>query len=587
MSPRLTAICVFITTLASCAIVDRPDNEAPEPAAAFSGGGLAGSEEQQADTYRPFAEQELYNLLLAEFAVTRQELPLALEKYLAEAYTSRDATVAERAARIALYLRDQPAALGAAELWYSLDPEDEKASQIVVELLARTGRPGDALVIIRRQLESGQAGNVKAINVASFGEGNHSIDAVVSELESLHQEYPGNIEVMDVLARQLLRTGQAETALTVAQTMLSGEELTAQSAMLLAQIHEELDEFPQAATIIKRFLNDHPDNQRFHVYHAQLLSRYDLYASQKSFTRLLHESPDNADLIFALAAVAHQNNDDETASIALNRLLELNKKTSAAQYYLGLIAERHGHPDVALERYRAVAPGQYFVSAVSTAAELLVGPGEDISALANARVFLADYRQQYPQLVPTLTIIESSLLKEHDHAPLAHDLLSESLLEYPDEKHLRLERSLLSEHLDEVDLAIADLEYILEREPDDAMTLNALGYTLADRTDRYDEAKVLIEKAYAQHSDDAAIIDSLGWVQFKLGQIQQALKNLERAFSLSTDEEIVSHLVEVLLATEDRKARKRARKIVKRIRSEQEDTPLLDATLIRLQFDVR
>ena len=131
---------------------------------------------------------------------------------------------------------------------------------------------------------------------------------------------------------------------------------------------------------------------------------------------------------------------------------------------------------------------------------------------------------------------------------------------------------------DRLQQAEADFRAVLKQDPDNARTLNALGYTLADRTDRYDEALALIEKALAQTPDDPAVIDSMGWVMFRLGRLQEAREYLQRAYDMTGDGEIAAHLGEVLWVMGDREA---ARALWEKARETAPDNPVLKDTLRR------
>ena len=539
---------------------------------------------------RPFTEQELYNLLLAEFAVTNQQVPTALQKYSIEAQRSRDPGVAERATRIALYARDAETALRAATLWHELEPSNDKAARILVELLARAGRPHEATAIIATQLHNDQPASFAALRGAKFTDGSGDALAVSDALETLRSDYPNNAELSYTQAFMLNKAGQNEAALTLLTSVkrsdlsdLSDDDNTAVDIVLLeANILESLEDYQRAARHLRKASRQRPDNRRLHIYYARMLTHTDLDGAQAQFAHLLEETPDDAELLFSHALVAGENKDDPAAAASLETLLALGRRQNAAHYHLGEIAARNDDPAAALAHFSQVGAGQYQFGAMHRVAETLTALEPGDPGLARAADYLAAMRAQHPKQAPALYIVEATLLRDNNQAASAHALLSRALQQYPDDKYLRLERSLISEMLDRVELAISDLRQVLSRHPDDVMALNALGYTLADRTERYAEARELIDRAHAQKPDDGAIIDSLGWVQFKQGEYRLAIDNLQKAYDMYVDDEVAAHLVEALWADGQQR---RARKIIRSMQRRGQATPELDATLLRLGID--
>ena len=151
-----------------------------------------------------------------------------------------------------------------------------------------------------------------------------------------------------------------------------------------------------------------------------------------------------------------------------------------------------------------------------------------------------------PRLEIFFNTIESNLLIQNGYSGEAKELLDIALNKYPNESELLFARVLYYDSQKHMAGSEADLRQIIRMKPEDSRALNHLGYMLADQTTRYEEALELIERAIAISPDDPAIIDSLAWAQYKLGQYEEALENLRRAFAVFPDHEVASHLGEVL-----------------------------------------
>ncbi len=232
------------------------------------------------------------------------------------------------------------------------------------------------------------------------------------------------------------------------------------------------------------------------------------------------------------------------------RLLKLGKHEDDARYYLGRIAEDKRLYPEALEWYGKVEQGEHELDAQLRIAALMAKRG-DIDA---ARARLHALQDQNPALAPRIILAEGELLVNAQRYDDAMKLYDQALKQDPENNDLLYARALLAERLNKVDILEHDLRDILKREPDNALALNALGYTLADRSLRLDEALDLIKRALVQLPNDPAVLDSMGWVQFRLGHNSEALKYLRQAYELNDDGEIAAHLIEVLWASGDKAA---------------------------------
>jgi Flp pilus assembly protein TadD len=242
---------------------------------------------------------------------------------------------------------------------------------------------------------------------------------------------------------------------------------------------------------------------------------------------------------------------------------------------LAQVAEETGRYALAFDRYRAVPDGERAWYAKLRAAAML---GKQ-NKLAEAKQFLAD--------LPAVTIeqrvqvrqAEAQLLREAGDNAAAYAVLTQALTEHPDEPDLLYDSAMVAEKLDKVDVVEAQLSRLIELRPDNAQALNALGYTLVDRTSRTAEGAALIEKAHKLSPEDPFILDSMGWAQFRLGHLDQAEGYLRRALAERPDPEIAAHLGEVLWAKGERA---RAREVWQSQLKSSPDNPVLLETMRRL-----
>jgi tetratricopeptide (TPR) repeat protein len=202
-----------------------------------------------------------------------------------------------------------------------------------------------------------------------------------------------------------------------------------------------------------------------------------------------------------------------------------------------------------------------------------------LKKMPEARAMLGELRDQFPGLSGQFYSVEGELLMtlgEHDKAL---ELYNSALSERVDDADLLYGRSLAQEKLGRVDLAEADLRRILKASKDDARALNALGYLLTLHSSNLEEAQHLLERAIALEPDDAAVIDSVGWLHFKRGNLDEAKSMLRRAYGKAPDPEIAAHLGEVLWTMGERDE---ARTILESALREAPDHEVLKETLDRL-----
>jgi tetratricopeptide (TPR) repeat protein len=532
------------------------------------------SELKEAPT-RPFSEQTLYNLLIAELATHEQNFPLAIEKYLIEAQSTLDSGLASHATRLSLYGRDIKAALSSAQLWLQIEPDSEKAAAIYADLLTQSGEALHALDVLESQYSYGRMPNYGVLSQTTLPAANRQLIALLNRLAPLAEQHPDHSELIFTYALLLQQNEQYSEALATLDTVKDLQANLSQAALLRAQLLEKLFDAKTAAKSLSKAIKKQPEERALRLYRAKLLTRFDLEAAEKAFAYLLEDAPNNINLLFSHAVVAHENKHYETARRGFETLISHNQRNTVSHYYLGQIAEQQGESNVAIARYRQVKAGKYFMPATQRLINLQAEQGQ----LLEARRYLASLRIAIPLQAPNFWALEASLLKAHGQAEEARELLNLAIERFPEQLLLRLERALMSEQLNDFATTESDLRFILSRDPDNVTALNALGYSLSNRVGRYKEALVLVEKAFALRPDDPAIIDSLGWAQYRLGQFDTATKHLESAFEQFPDDEVAAHLIEVYWVNNEKS---KARSLIRQFKKQSSDTPKVDEAINRL-----
>ncbi|MGB5326313.1 MAG: tetratricopeptide repeat protein [Pseudomonadales bacterium] len=528
---------------------------------------------------RPFEPETLYNLLVGELSVYNRDIRTAAEFYHREALRTREPQVVARAARLARYLRDSAMALELAQLWYEVEPANQQAAENLADLYARTNQPLRALDVLEQQMQQGGQPRFGLLRNNNLQSGSPELAEVLRRLDILSSSAgtEDNFGLLFTHALLLQKNGDNAAALAQLQKLRGFNGDPVQLAIIESQLQAELGDDKAASNVLRKALRKKPDDHTLKLAYARRLTKTDLPRAEKMFAELVDEKPDDVTLLKSHALVAAENGNYDDARSSLQSLLDSNREKSFVNYNLGLIAEAEKQQALAVGYYEQVRPGDYYLPATQKLVQLMSERGQ----MQQARDHLATLRMNHPRHATRFWKLESDLLRDSDNIVEAHRVLSLAIAQQPNDAELRFERSLLSEKLDDISLVERDLRYVLEREPNNPVALNALGYVLADRTTRYAEALQLIERAIAIKPDDAAILDSLGWALFRLGRYDEALENLQRAFDKFPDDEIAAHLIEVHWA---RNEPGEALRVYKIVRKQLEQHPLSDSVVQRLQL---
>ena len=490
----------------------------------------------------PFPKDALYQLLVAEVAGYRGEYSTALEKYVDMALKTRDAGVAQRAAMLAVYLKRYEEALTTSKIWVEQEPDSIEARRYLSEQLLRIGDMEQAIVHMEAIKNLGGLANFESFAYSAANMDDKGREVLLEAMSRMLAEYPGDEQLMFSKAVLLEQSGQLEEALQLAnQLLVSKKDINV--IVLKVNALKDLLRTDEALVFLESTLEELADKRRLRLIYARMLFEAErLVDAEKQYEQVHQQAPNDSDILFALALISMEQGKDESAKGYLNQMIRFNRRANEAHYYLGSIADKNDKIPQAISEYKMVGPGREYLAAQVRIAALLA----DQDRLDDARAHLENQRANNPDRYNRLVMIEGQLLSERGHEAEFFELLEMVIKKQPENVELLYFRAMTGQSLGRLDVLERDLLRVIDIDPGNADAMNALGYTLADQTDRHDEALVLIERALEIKPNEAAFIDSLGWVQYRLENYKDAVTNLRKALSLFDNDEVAAHLGEVL-----------------------------------------
>jgi len=523
---------------------------------------------------RAFPAESVYPLLVAEFAIRRQDYQTALDNYLEQSSILEDSGIASHTTHLAQFMQKDAQSLRAAQLWLEQEPDNLEAHNTAATLLARSRRPVQALPHMSFVARSGKQANFPLLLQGFDQIAATDQSQLVQGLNELALEFPEDPALLLTLALVNTEFKQYEQALGRLDSLFKVEPYQHQALLLEARILTQTEAKKPFARI-KRTLKTNPEDSRLRLEFARLLTNIDIDAAREQFEVLSLQSPDDADLLLSLALINREIGDNVVAITYLEQILATGKRTDEAHYYLGRIAEEEKQLQQALANYMQIGDSRQYLAANQRIGQILVSEGQ----LEDSHSWFVQQRQRVPSRSEQLFGIEAEVLSSEGALQASLEVLNAGIDAYPDSASLRYARSMLGQQQSDIAMMEADLRAILARDPNNATALNALGYTLADQTDRLDEAHSLISRALELDPAEPAILDSMGWVLFRKGEIDQSIDYLTRAYAAFPDPEVAAHLGEVLWMNGDTE---KARQIWQGALLKAPNHSVLQETLLRL-----
>lgn len=530
--------------LAACATVPPDIDSAPGAIEAAVSAPSTPAQPAEPIEYGSFTREQLELALLSELGGIRGYMPQAAEGYFRLAHDTRDPQIVRRALEFASALGEQQMAYELATLWIELDPEALDPNLMLGYQLLEQGLFVRAMVYLDKVLTLGGAVDFTALSARTFALENRQRDVIATQLLDLMERFPQESSIYYALAQIYDQNGDNQRAsdmLVLARDRFGDNPRT---ALIEAQLLQNLGRAEDAEQVLGDAVLDYPRHRLLRYSYAQILvqnNKLDEAAAQ--FNELVRQEPQDYETLYSLALINLELDELTVAETQLRVLLQARHRINEARFYLGYILEARSELSEALGFYQQVSrQSNAYLSAQRQIMRLFV----ELERFDEARAWTAQMGNGDSRLGPVLPALEAEALLNGGHDERAAEVLTQAIDNYPDNIDLLFARTLLSERMNDMPRIEQDLRRIINLDPQDARALNHLGYALTVRTDRYQEALELIERAIALTPDDPAIIDSLGWVQYKLGDYQAALENLRRAYAGYPDPEVAAHLGEVL-----------------------------------------
>jgi len=514
-------------------------------ALSFAGGpALAQSPDKRVEGDVELSEPTLYDFLLGEIALQRGDLPLAAKTYVELAKRTRDPRVARRAVEVANQARERGLALEAARLWHEIEPASPQALQFLVAALVAAKRVDETGPVLEKLL-------------AAEGVNRENAFMQLNRMLSANPDKAGNLRVIRGLADRHPQLPQAHFAVAQAAAV-AGDDAAAiaaareaqkirpdweLAALLEAQVLQKRST-AEAAKQLGQFVEKYPSAREARLNYARVLVLEKRLAdARKQFEAVAGANPRNPEVVYAVGLLAYQLKDYPAAESYMKRVLSLGyRDPQGVRYLLGQMAEEQKLWPRAIEWYESIGPGDHLLPARMRTANAIAKQGK----LDEARAYLQRVAAENPGEQTQLTVAEAQLLRDANRPRDAFELLSQALDKQPEQPDLLYDLALTAEKLERFDLLETHLRSLIRVRPEHAHAYNALGYSFADRNTRLPEARKLIERALEIAPEDYFIIDSLGWVLYREGDLKGAARELRRAYSGRPDAEIGAHLGEVL-----------------------------------------
>ncbi|HNV88722.1 MAG TPA: tetratricopeptide repeat protein [Methylotenera sp.] len=485
----------------------------------------------------------VYKYLLGEIAGQRGEITLASQLFLDLAKQTRDPRLAERAARAAAYGNQPGIALQASTLWAELDPASLEAQQASSQLLIASGNLKQAKPHIEKLLAKEETRANGFLYLNSLLENQKDKAEVLTAITEFAAPYPKLPEAQFAIAQAALAANKpdiSKKALETANKLRPGWELAAQ---LQAQLL--LKESPDKAVgFYQGFLKQYPKANEVRMAYAKLLVSQKRHAEAKpEFVKLVESSNGSPEISAVVGLLSLESNDFAMADKYFQQSLSSGfKNPDQLYFYLGRSAERQKNDTTALSWYDKIQPGNHFLDGRLSAANVIARTKNVDAAIK----MLDEVEDLTTEQQITVIQAEASLLSQAKRNQESFDLMQKAVNNIPNTVELIYDYAMAAERIGKLDVMEAELRKTIQLRPDFAAAYNALGYSFADRNIKLNEAKTLIETALKLQPNDHYMLDSLGWVHYRLGNLALAAEYLRKAYEIQTDPEIAAHLGEVL-----------------------------------------
>lgn len=521
----------------------------------------------------------LENLLLMNFASFQGDWSKATDSAISAAQSSQDFRVARSATLLALRNSDYSSAADASAIWLALKPDSVNAQNMNIIALLGTDKVDEVKLAIEQQLADQDIDDyIKQLAGLIVRQSN--IDAGFAITEHMVKQYPDSAQTQisaAYIAQRFEKFELAEKWAARALVLRPEWDLVAQVTANLLGAQNKVE---QRAEFIERFVAQNPRSIAMRINHAAELGRAEKFDEAYQLTiEVLEDEPKNVNALQYAAALAEQLNDTKLSARHLRKALDVEPKNDDVRWSLARLAVMDKKYATAERLFDQITDEEIYVRAQIQVANMRAETQSAQLALNTLRALQPRTEQDYLAIATTRHYLLMGDYRYED----AFSYVNQALVYSPENLDLLYARALVAAELRKLEVVEQDLGFIISKEPDHANALNALGYTLADQTDRYEEAKGLIEKALKIEPDQAHILDSMGWVAYKLNDFSTAIEYLQKAYDSSPEAEIAAHLAEVLLESGETE---KAIGLLKESFSKDDKNPVLNKVIERYELDI-
>ncbi len=488
----------------------------------------------------------MYDLLVSAIAQQRNQNKVAVESLSRAAYQSRHPRIVAQAMRLAMQSNNFQEAVDLARLLNQIDPENYRVTLALARAQFELDNQTDALSLLIELVAAQQRDNLHVfhdvaalISQQSSKNGNAFILASYIQLADAYENNLGVKMTGTILAFRLEKPTEfldfAESSL-----MLSADWEAPAILKLTYLSGVDTDEAKAFAT---EYIASNPEQERFRLQYARVLIQLDeLDTALSELNQITELNPDSRDTLYTAGVVHLELEQYPEAQLSFEQYFSIDDSNDQVRMYLAELERLDKNYDSATRYLYGISSEQFYVDAQIQIAEIIAERGELKSAIKHLEQIDVYSEEENIRII----LEQDYLYRKHATLSDAKEALDFGLERFPNNTELLYNRGLLATQMELLSLHESDMRRLIEIEPENAHAYNALGYTLADKTDRLDEAIALITKANDLLPDNPFILDSMGWVHFRLGNNSEALKFLKQALEGRQDPEIAAHLGEVL-----------------------------------------
>lgn len=490
-----------------------------------------------------FTRETMLGLLVGEMAANMGNLPLASSAYTEMANKTRDPRVAQRAFELSMAAQKLPLAAESVRLWAQLDPNSSSAQEMNVALLLATDKADEAVAAFNKHVKTHPERTAPLFlqlnNWFEYLPNKNSSHLALAE--RFAQSFKTLPEANYAIAAAALNDGKATPGLAAIEVALKTRPSWPEASLIKAGLLQ-IESATKAMDWLASWQKKHGEHAVTNGYLARLyLSENKVAEAKVAYAQQIKIAPRDTNAPYVSGLIAREQNNHAAAIPYFEMALERgHQDRDSVRFYLADSQVEQKQIPAALENFDAISGDKWAMRALTRSSILRAKNGQAEQALKRIHTF------RKIKDSPDLWRIEGEVFRETGKLPEAYATLSQGLKNFTDNDDLLYGRSMIADLLGKYAEAESDLKIVLAKNPEDPSALNALGYMLADRTERLDEAAVLIEKAHKLKPEDPFILDSLGWLYVRQGKLAEGLVRLQKAYATQPDPEIAAHLVENL-----------------------------------------